>query len=157
MLQISEGLHLDAAMSAADLNGLVDVAAQVLAHLGVDSKLSIYVTTDDEVRQFNARYRGVDAPTDVLSFAADPLSSDIEEVPYLGDLILAYHYTVNQAQRAGHGPIDEFSLLVVHGILHLMGYVHDTATSQQRMWQKQAEILKMLSIDISVPDFIHDD
>src|SRR5712692_10475239 len=58
------------------------------------SALTVVVTSDEQVRQMNAQYRGVDAVTDILSFPADPLPDEIEgEAPYLGDLIIAYPYT----------------------------------------------------------------
>src|SRR5438552_4044430 len=68
-----------------------------------DTALSIVLTDDDHVRKLNQQYRNVDAPTDVLSFPADPLPAEIkDEPPYLGDLIIAYPYTVRQAAEAGH-------------------------------------------------------
>ena len=68
------------------------------------------------------------------------------EAPYLGDLIVAYPYTARQAAKAGHTLADEFTLLVVHGTLHLLGYDHDTAENQDRMWAKQAELLAALGV-----------
>ena len=79
-----------------------------------------------------------------------------DEPLYLGDLLLAYPYTLSHAIAANHSPFDAFALLVVHGILHLVGYNHDDAASQQTMWAKQHDILTELGIHIVVPDFIHD-
>lgn len=155
MLQIDEQVQLVEAMPLAALEGLVSVAERTLAYLGVVSDLSIVIAPDEVVRELNAAHRGVDAVTDVLSFAAEPLPPEIDEPPYLGDLIVAYPYTIAQAVAANHDPSDEFGLLVVHGILHLVGYDHDSAASQQVMWAKQSELLTLLNIPLTVPDFIH--
>src|SRR5260221_1149049 len=69
--------------------------------------LSLVVTDSERVRALNSQYRGVDAPTDVLSFSADPLPDNLieemeDESSYLGDLIVAYPYTAHQAERDGH-------------------------------------------------------
>lgn len=155
MLQIDEQVQIVETMPLTALEGLVTVAERTLAHLGVVADLSIVIAPDEMVRELNAEHRGVDAVTDVLSFAAEPLPPEIDEPPYLGDLIVAYPYTIAQAVAANHHPSDEFGLLVVHGILHLVGYDHDSAISQQVMWAKQAELLTLLDIPITVPDFIH--
>lgn len=155
MLQIDEQVQLVEAMPLTALEGLVAVAERTLTHLGVTADLSIVIAPDEMVRELNAAHRGVDAVTDVLSFAAEPLPPEIDEPPYLGDLIVAYPHTIAQAVAANHYPPHEFGLLVVHGILHLIGYDHDTAASQQAMWAKQAELLALLNIPLTVPDFIH--
>ncbi len=68
----------------------------VLAQHAVEegSAITVVITSDDEVRRLNAQFRGVEAPTDILSFPAEPLPDEIEdeEAPYLGDLIIAYPY-----------------------------------------------------------------
>lgn len=155
MIQIAENLSLNENMPTEALQQLASVATQVLEALDITATLTIYIATDDYVQTLNREYRGVDAPTDVLSFAAEPLPPEVEEEAYLGDLILAYHHTLQQARQAGHDPLDEFSLLVVHGILHLAGFDHNTPTTQRIMWTKQAELLKMLGINLTIPDFIH--
>jgi probable rRNA maturation factor len=133
------------------------IVQQVLSHLHQDGDVALYVTTDAEVQYLNREYRGVDAPTDVLSFPGAPLAEEITayESPYLGDIILAYPHTMRQARANNHDPHDEFVLLVVHGTLHLLGYDHDTPEAQQEMWDQQAELLKLLGVDLVVPDYIH--
>ncbi len=157
-IQIAKNLKLNNTMPVSALQRLSTVATHILEHLGVKAALTIVIATDDYVQALNREHRGIDAPTDVLSFAADPLPPPIvaeEGNDYLGDLILAYHHTLSQAQAANHNPADEFALLVVHGILHLVGYDHDSPATQQVMWAKQAELLEMLGIGLTVPDFIH--
>ncbi|MEP7286158.1 MAG: rRNA maturation RNase YbeY [Chloroflexota bacterium] len=113
--------------------------------------LTVVVTDDEHVQQLNNEYRDVDAPTDILSFPADPLPEEIdEEAPYLGDLIIAYPYTAHQSAEAGHALSDELVLLVVHGTLHLLGYDHDNAENQDAMWSEQAYTLASLDIPVAI-------
>jgi probable rRNA maturation factor len=114
--------------------------------------LSIVVGSDDDVRHLNRQYRAVDAPTDVLSFPADP-SPVPDEEPYLGDLILALPYIQRQADAEGHALSDVLVLTVIHGALHLLGYDHDMSDNQAAMWAVQAEALAALDVAITVPLF----
>jgi len=116
-----------------------------------DSSLTIVITNDAEVAALNRQYRGVDAPTDVLSFPADePPVEEEDEPPYLGDLIVAYPYTAAQAQREGHDLMQSLMLMAVHGTLHLLGYDHDTAAKRAEMWAAQDVALKALDVDLSI-------
>ncbi len=114
--------------------------------------LTVVLTTDEYVRSLNAHYRGVDAPTDVLSFAAHdelagaPMLAVAEEAAaemagYLGDLIIAYPYAAHQAEQFRNSVTAELQLLAVHGTLHLLGYDHDDDAAEQEMWSLQEEVL----------------
>ena len=123
-----------------------------------ETMLSIVITTDDAMREFNLKYRGIDSPTDILSFPAQPLPDGIpDEDHYLGDIIIALPYTAQRAQSEGRDLRDELILLVVHGILHLLGYDHDTAENQKKMWAVQDAALQALNVSMEVPDYIHED
>ncbi len=113
--------------------------------------LTVVITDNDSVAALNRQYRGVDAPTDVLSFPADapPISLD-DELPYLGDVIIAYPYAVAQAQREGHDVGDTLALLVVHGTLHLLGFDHDTLENRARMWAAQEAAIRSLHIPLEI-------
>jgi len=138
---------------------LEQAAIQVLEmeNAAADSMISIVVSTDEHMQEMNKQYRGIDAPTDVLSFPSEPMPQGIDEDEgYLGDIIVSLPYLarrVAQEQRSLH---DELALMVVHGTLHLLGYDHDTAETQQAMWAVQAAALKALAIDLIVPDYIHE-
>lgn len=119
--------------------------------------VSIVITSDDAVREFNRQHRGIDRPTDVLSFAADPSPVPDDDIVYLGDLILALPHIQRQAATEGHAWQDEIALAVVHGTLHLLGYDHHTPEHQARMWAAQAEALAALGVPITVPEFTFDD
>lgn len=158
-VQIMDDLKLIPEMNLDDLYRLDHIVERVfeILELDADSELSIVIATDAFVRQLNSQHRGIDKTTDVLSFPSDPLPPEIaaEETPYLGDLVVAYHYTLQQAAYHDHRPQDEFALLVIHGILHLIGYDHNTQEDQAEMWEQQSAILAQLDINIIVPDFIH--
>lgn len=132
---------------------LIQAATIVLNQHDIDrtSGLSIVLTDDDTMRQLNRQHRGMDAPTDVLSFPADPMPDYvIDEPPYLGDLIIAYPYASKQAEAHQHPLDDSLCLLVVHGTLHLLGYDHDTTENRAEMWAAQAEALQSMDIDTGI-------
>lgn len=127
--------------------------ATVLDQHEIDPKtsLTIVITDDDEVQTLNRTHRQIDAPTDVLSFPADPLPDHVtDEPPYIGDMIIAYPYTKSQADQLQHNLSDNLSLLVIHGTLHLLNYDHDTPENRAGMWSAQADALSALNIDASI-------
>lgn len=117
--------------------------------VAADSALTVVITTNEAVQALNLQHRKIDAPTDVLSFPADPLPPELaeDEAPYLGDLVIAFPYAKAQAEREKHVLMDSLALLVVHGTLHLLGYDHDTPEKRAEMWAEQAKALKALGID----------
>ncbi len=126
-------------------------ARAVLQHHGLESQAALTVALVDEetIRRLNRTYRGIDAPTDVLAFP-----SGVEIYPgvrYLGDVAIAFPYAVRQAQRENHSLEGELALLTVHGVLHLLGYDHDTGPARRRMWAVQREILRQLGFPEVAP------
>lgn len=135
-----------------DRADLCAVAAAALACEGQANGVMTVVLTDDaQVRELNARYRGVDAVTDVLAFSAHGGDERFVEGPeaasYLGDVVIAYPRAAAQAAAAGHSVTDELRLLVVHGVLHLLGHDHATAEEEAAMWARQEAILGLLGRD----------
>lgn len=121
------------------------------------SGLSLVITGEDEVHKLNAQFRGVDAPTDVLSFPAGPAPvPEAEAYPYLGDIIIAYPRAADQAAQAGHDVEAELLLLVVHGALHLLGFDHDTNEAQAEMWAVQQAALEAIGAPVTSPSVDHD-
>ena len=139
---------------------LSEAIQTVINQHDVDSSsgVTVVLETDDVVHQLNKQHRDVDAPTDVLSFPADPLPAELSDTiePYLGDLIIAYPYAESQAKRLQHNLEDSLALLVVHGTLHLLGYDHDTPENRAEMWQQQAIALQTLGIDESIVPTLED-
>ncbi len=138
---------------AVDEARLQDAAAIVLEQqqAAPGSGLTIVISSNEAVAALNRQYRGVDGPTDVLSFPADapPFGLD-DEPPYLGDLIVAYPYAAAQAQREGHDLMQSLLLLVAHGTLHLLAYDHDTAAHRAEMWAAQDAALRVLGVDLAI-------
>ena len=110
-------------------------------------RLSVVITDDEEVRRLNCTYRGLDAPTDVLAFSMgeSPFPSP-ERTSYLGDVIISYPRAAEQAQEYRHSTQAEINLLVVHGVLHLLGYEHATEEEEKAMWALQEHALKELGL-----------
>ncbi len=121
--------------------------------------LTVAVTTNEAVASLNQQFRGVESPTDILSFPSGTSSVTIPGIaPYLGDLVIAYPYASEQAAREGHDLDANFSLLVVHGTLHLLGYDHDTPENRAEMWASQDAALTALGLPLSmVPALEQDD
>lgn len=121
------------------------VAEGVLRAQEVRGELTVVVTDDAAVHRLNRDFLGVDAPTDVLSFGSQDEGSGFVSAPgagsYLGDVILSYPRAVAQAEEAGHATEREITLLIVHGILHLLGFDHDTEEEQALMWARQDALL----------------
>lgn len=109
--------------------------------------LSIVVVDDDAIQQLNHDYRGVDATTDVLAFGQEIdafVSACDESGDYLGDVVISFPRARQQAEEAGHNVVVELSLLVVHGVLHLLGLDHADAAERAAMWDLQDRVLRSL-------------
>lgn len=116
--------------------------------------VGVLITDDETIRELNRVYRGVDAATDVLSFASqegDASAPGLADPPpalaavlaaQLGDIVIAYPYAERQAQRFGNSVTAELRLLAVHGTLHLLGYDHHTPADEAEMWTLQEAILR---------------
>ena len=115
-----------------------------------DAGVTIVLSDDAEIQSLNNQFLGIDAPTDVLSFPAGETDPDSGTL-YLGDIIISLPRAVEQAERGNHPIEAELQLLVVHGILHLLGFDHAEDMDKQRMWQVQAEILGALGSPIRYP------
>jgi probable rRNA maturation factor len=121
----------------ADVTLIERAVAAVLAGEGIDEavEVSVLVAGDADLHTLNRDYRGVDAPTDVLSFAAEEQAPGDAGHPtfvlppaaprYLGDIAISYERVVAQAAEYGHSPARELAYLAAHGVLHLLGYDHE--------------------------------
>jgi len=131
-------------------------ASATLAHQQVKEpcELAVVVTDDEVLHELNRRHRDVDAPTDVLAFPDEtrgPFVSAPGLPRYLGDVIISFPRAEAQAAEAGHDVQVELQLLVVHGVLHLLGYDDSTEEQRARMWDVQAEVLGPLGVDAHLP------
>lgn len=133
---------------AVPAEGLRATVEAVLRHEGRPGEVTVVLTDDEGIRALNRDFLGVDAPTDVLSFGAQEDSGPFVAAPemggYLGDVIVSYPRAVAQAEEQGHLVQQELNLLVVHGVLHLLGYDHADQEEEAVMWARQEAILRGL-------------
>ncbi len=138
-----------------DLNALEMAARETLLRAGkgqseTGSEVTILLTGDEQLHELNRKFLEVDAPTDVLSFPADYVDPDTDAT-YLGDILISYPRAQDQAAAGGHPVQEELKLLVVHGMLHLLGYDHGEPQEKDEMWAVQALILKAIGCPLSPP------
>ena len=120
--------------------------------LGEDVEITIVISDDEHLRNLNHQFRDIDAPTDVLSFPAEFIDPE-NETPYMGDVIISYPRAESQAKVGGHLEIAEVQLLVVHGILHLLGYDHVVPAEKAQMWTIQNKILSGIGLsNLVIPE-----
>jgi probable rRNA maturation factor len=112
-------------------------------------EVSLVFTDSETVKQLNRDYRGVDEPTDVLAFymlskkgADSSFALPPDGVTRLGEVIISYPQAVAQAKEQGHSPQRELALLVIHGILHLLGYEHEEPEEESEMRARERELLE---------------
>lgn len=117
--------------------------AEGLAH---PYEVSLVFTDSDTLQQLNRDYRGIDEPTDVIAFYMLPQGEGVDsfavppdEVTRLGEVIISYPQAIEQAREQGHSPERELTLLIIHGILHLLGYDHKEPEEEAKMrtWEKE--------------------
>jgi probable rRNA maturation factor len=106
-------------------------------------ELSIALVEPDEIAHLNEQYRGVAGPTDVLSFGCDdPCPADGDEPVTLGDVVIAPAIAQEQAAELGTTVESELNLLLVHGVLHLLGYGHDSDSDAEVMQARERALLE---------------
>lgn len=117
------------------------------------SELSLSVVGDRRMQSLNARYRRRAHPTDVLAFAAH--ESPQPTTPLLGDVVISLDTALCQAREAGRTLDREMVMLLIHGVLHLLGYDHErSAREARRMQKKERAILRALG---PIPKLVTDD
>jgi probable rRNA maturation factor len=112
--------------------------------------LTLLITDDAHIKELNLAYRGIDTPTDVLSFGSAEAGSGFVSSPsteiYWGDIVISYPRAFEQASTFGHPATEEVWLLIIHGVLHLLGYDHEQIEDQEQMWSVQRAALANLGI-----------
>jgi probable rRNA maturation factor len=104
-----------------------------------EAELSVLLTSDRAVRALNRRWRGVDRSTDVLSF---PLSEPPGMGPVLGDVVLSMDTAARRARAEGRQLAEELERYLVHGLLHLLGYDHDSPREARRMARREEDLVR---------------
>ena len=108
-----------------------------------DKDIELVVTTNAVIQEINKEYRNVDKATDVLSFP-------YEEMPMapLGSIVIAIDFVQQKAEEFSHSQNDEFSLLFIHGLLHLLGYDHEVDNGEMRV--KEEELINKFELPKSL-------
>ena len=130
------------------LRGIAEQAL-VVQDAGSDAELGLVIIGQEKVRQLNRSYRGQDEPTDVLAFAGreeaegefPPFIAPPDGVTHLGEVVISYPQAVAQAGEQQHSVKRELAILIIHGVLHLLGFDHDKPELEREMKAREAEIL----------------
>ncbi len=121
-------------------------AVEVLEIEKADSGMLSLVFTDQEhIHSLNLEYAGVDEPTDVLSFADGDIDPTTDRISF-GDVIIAVPVAEANASSHNRQLEEELALLVIHGILHLLGFDHASPDDKRVMWDRQSTVLADLGI-----------
>lgn len=125
---------------------LQEVLEKLMADLGAaDKELTLVLVDDQEMQTLNRDHRGVDAPTDVLSYPlAEPEDEGFPEVPHLGDVIISLDTAERQAEARGHPLELEVVTLAAHGLTHLLGFDHPTEEAWKTFHHNQARAVALL-------------
>ena len=131
-----------------DYDYLKEVIKATLEEENVSNAVfSVIFVTLDEIHELNKIYRGIDRPTDVISFALEDSNDfEVEGLRVLGDIYVCIDRMKEQAREYNHSEKRELSFLVCHGLLHLLGYDHMEKEEEKIMFGKQDKILERLGI-----------
>ena len=126
-----------------------------------ETEINLLLTTSEQIREMNREQRGIDRPTDVLSFPMIDYEKAgefdfLEERPdcfhpetgeaLLGDIVISKEKVLSQAEEYGHSPRREYAFLIAHSMLHLCGYDHMEEDERALMEEKQREIMEKINI-----------
>ena len=124
-----------------------EVKTEILEQIAnslTNKEIELIITDNKTIAQINAEYRNIDKATDVLSF---PYDADMPMAP-LGSIVISYDFVKEKAAEFGHSQDDEFTLLFIHGLLHILGYDHEVGSGEMR--QKEEEIIKNFNLPKSL-------
>ena len=141
VIRRSRGSNISAKRVAED-------ARHLLRALGeIDSELTVVLVDDEEMRRFNYKYRGQDRPTDVLAFAM----REGERVPHdeavLGDVVISLETAARQGRARRTTIAEEVRTLLIHGLLHLLGYDHERSAAEARQMRAKERGLRAMLED----------
>lgn len=124
----------------------VDILAlENIAITLTNKDIELIAIKNDEIQKLNKEYRNIDKPTDVLSF---PMDLEVKNMPLLGSIVISTDFVQEKAKEYNHSFSEEFSLLFIHGLLHLLGYDHETDNGEHR--NKEEELIKKFNLPNSL-------
>jgi probable rRNA maturation factor len=141
---VLEGAWHDAPGAVSAVHEAARAAAAIVPALA-DGEIAIALSSDAAVRELNARFRGQDKPTNVLSFPAAPDFPGVQGASS-GDIVIAYETAAREAAAEGKPLLHHLAHLTVHGLLHLAGHDHDDNVDAERMETLERRILEQLDI-----------
>ncbi|MFH2104505.1 MAG: rRNA maturation RNase YbeY [Chloroflexota bacterium] len=146
-------LKIDSGLKGAPDQDLLERAARLTldSQAAPDADLTLVLSDDERLRALNRDFLDQDHPTDVLSFHAGEEDPETGRM-YLGDVIISLARAEAQSSERGHPLEAELQLLVVHGVLHLLGFDHAEDDEKARMWAAQATALEQLGLS---PEDLH--
>lgn len=140
-----------------DAAWLQGIARKTLAAESVspDAEIGLVITTQEKLQELNKVYRGKDRPTDVMAFAMlpdeatpepdrQPFVTPPDGILHLGEVVISYPQAVIQAEERHHSTEKELAILVIHGVLHLLGYDDENPEPKQKMQIRESEILALV-------------
>lgn len=141
MIVIESFIRAKFPRSAFTRRGLESFLADAKHAARVNGSISVLLTGDAEIRRLNREFRGKDKATDVLSF---PASEDVARTPIAGDLAISVETAAHEAKTRGHSLDLELRVLLLHGVLHLAGFDHETDSGE--MARKEEVLRKKLGL-----------
>ncbi|RPJ64254.1 MAG: rRNA maturation RNase YbeY [Dehalococcoidia bacterium] len=147
-IQVKRGLGFP--FKKADVANVIERALE-LSRVDEPVEIDCLITDNSTIHKLNKLYRGIDSPTDVLSFRLSDKNPNIEDVDFpvdpngimnLGQIIISYPRTVEQAPQHGNTIKQELCLLLVHGTLHLLGFDHIDNSDARRMRRQENKITR---------------
>lgn len=138
-----------------EIDWLQSIAEQVLTlqEFSSEAELGLVITSQKRVQELNRKYLGRNAPTDVIAFhmraneAGSPFILPPDGMLHLGEVIISYPQAAVQAKEQGHSVRKEIAILIIHGILHLLGYEDETPELRQGMLARERQIISRIGID----------
>ena len=126
-----------------DYSYLDDVIKRCLKHENVkNANFSIVFVGNEKIQEINRDYRGIDKITDVISFAFEDNAKIVyNNMRFLGEIYICIPRMIEQAEMYGHSEVRELAFLTVHGLLHLLGYDHQTKEDEEIMFGLQEVVL----------------
>ncbi|MEV9526993.1 rRNA maturation RNase YbeY [Aliarcobacter butzleri] len=107
--------------------------------------IELIVVKNDEIQELNKEYRNIEKPTDVLSF---PMNFEVIDMPLLGSIVISTDFVQEKAKEFKHSFNEEFTLLFIHGLLHLLGFDHEIDNGEHRL--KEEELIEKFKLPSSL-------
>ena len=130
-----------------EIDELDDYTKYLIKYMNIDASFSVIIVDNEKIHEINKQYRGIDRPTDVISFALEEDEDYEVKMRLLGDIYISIDKVYEQAKEYGHSVKRELFFLVTHGFLHLLGYDHMEKKDEEVMFSLQEKILNEYGVN----------